>query len=771
MADEAFILSVSFPTGTGAYNDRQAVGARFINTSGTDIIITQLARWVISGNSQTHAVGIYTSNSFSSPVRTVTVNCSGATPTAFLYGSISAYTWTAGTSIFIMSTENNGGDLWWGGTTAYPSVTTCGVASVDSAVSVSGTITPSGQTSTAWGPVNFKFSSPSIPGWTKAGTIYTTNGLPYAVSSAITDATVGDTIKLPVSGSFTWGADGSGIFVSKAVIIDGQGSTVNISSSGPSYSNGGVLNNSGAARITGFTFQQPLNAAGHTTAIKCTGTAGWRVDHNTYEGATSGDPGYFIYADAYGLIDHNTLNTYIGNDEPVVMRGPGDAWTTAANAGTVNAIYFEDNTKNGPAYMEANSNGRFVARFNTFNDTAKSLDGHGYWTNDSPPLGVRLTEFYYNTFTGTSGSYTAIEVRGGMHYGFFNSTLNNSAGYQLTDYGYQANNGNWGVYQTPLNYPLFCQIGTGQMSSINATALVAYQRAQINSPGSTTWTSIGFPSNNSTAQGTATGAGSGSGTAYITPATEPAYVFGNTQNGSVWGISNGNVNADAITLYQTQTGNPSATFTGATIILSNRNYFADAGAAANTGAYVGTAATMAGTTPVGKTNQGFWVTNEGSWRAGYSGTSGRLYVSNGSTWVLSYTPYTYPHPLQASAPYLISASVNAAGTSLILTWSESCTTGSGGAGGVTLTASGGAVTVNTPPTGSGSNTYTYPLSRTISGAETLTTGYTQPGNGIEATTGGADVASYSGASVTNNSSINSTQASSLRPLAAISGGF
>jgi len=104
----------------------------------------------------------------------------------------------------------------------------------------------------------------------------------------------------------------------------------------------------------------------------------------------------------------------------------------------------------------------------------------------------------------------------------------------------------------------------------------------------------------------------------------------------------------------------------------------------------------------------------------------------------------------SSAPTYSSGAINNLGSTLSVIYSASCTTGSGGNGGVTITASGGAVTP-TYSSGSGSTTYVYTLSRTINIGETVTTSYTQPGNGIEATSDGTDVASYSNQSVTNNS--------------------
>ncbi len=836
-ADVTFVTGVSLSNTTR--NDASAkVGCQLKNGCGVDITITQVGRWKVSGNSQTHTVGIYTGSvgGTATAVATASVDMSTGSAGTFVYATLSSpYTWTAGSTIYLYSTETNGGDSWYEHDTT---LTYTNVATILSSSVADPLISALGDQNRSYVPVSFKYSGPVASFSQTSATTWDCAADQYSINVCMGSVSTGDTVNLPVADSATWGAAQSFVLLSKAITLNGHGTTVNIAPNAPTYSSAGVLVNTGGARVTGLTFQQPL-VGGTTTAIKVATTAGWRIDHCTYESATSGDPGYFIYAIAYGLIDHNTINTYVGNDEWLLARGPSDSWTTANSLGTANAIFVEDNTFNGPSYMDFNSNARGVVRFNVFHETAKNVDGHGYWTN-SPPYGVRQTEVYYNSFLGTSGNYSAIEIRGGLHYGFFNTTLNNSAGYTYSDYGYQANNGNWGFFQTPSDYPLFFQAGTGTMTTINATALVANQRCEIKTTGSTTlaqWQAIGAPNNNIGTQFTATGAGVGSGTVLIAPATEPGYIFGNTQNGSVWAVGTGPIGtnstwltntagyaigatsitiasrtdggsqdgrigagdavsfsgdtngrylvtsgfgqgtqsgvitiaspgllqaipASAVTMtsgplatYQQKSGNPSATFTSANIILSNRNYFADAGAAPNTGAYVGTAATMAGLTAVGKTNQAFWVTNEGSWRAGFTNTSGRMYISNGATWVLSYTPYTYPHPLQGAAPYLVGATINTSGTTLTLVWSESCTTGAGGSGGVTVTPSGGASTA-TYSSGSGSNTYVYSLSRSIGGVETLTTSYTQPGNGIEATTGGADVASYSGSAVTNNSTAN-----------------
>jgi hypothetical protein len=103
-----------------------------------------------------------------------------------------------------------------------------------------------------------------------------------------------------------------------------------------------------------------------------------------------------------------------------------------------------------------------------------------------------------------------------------------------------------------------------------------------------------------------------------------------------------------------------------------------------------------------------------------------------------------------TAPTMSSATIGTSGTTLTLGMDETCSIGAGGNGGVTLSASGGAVTA-TYSSGSGSSSLVYNLSRTINQGETVTVSYTQPGNGIEDTSGN-DLATFSNSAVTNNSS-------------------
>jgi len=102
-----------------------------------------------------------------------------------------------------------------------------------------------------------------------------------------------------------------------------------------------------------------------------------------------------------------------------------------------------------------------------------------------------------------------------------------------------------------------------------------------------------------------------------------------------------------------------------------------------------------------------------------------------------------------TAPTLSTATVPTGGGAITLAFSEVVVVGAGGNAGWTLTASGGASAMSYV-SGSGSSSLVYNLDRTILTGETLTVAYVQPGNGIEDASGN-DLATLSGASVTNNS--------------------
>ncbi len=108
---------------------------------------------------------------------------------------------------------------------------------------------------------------------------------------------------------------------------------------------------------------------------------------------------------------------------------------------------------------------------------------------------------------------------------------------------------------------------------------------------------------------------------------------------------------------------------------------------------------------------------------------------------------TYVAP---TAPSVASISIPALGTTLVVIWNQSASIGAGGSGGFTVVASAGAKTV-TYASGAPGTTSTFNLSPTAVSGETFQLLYTNPGNGFEGTTGGIDVANFSGLTVFNQS--------------------
>ncbi len=447
--------------------------------------------------------------------------------------------------------------------------------------------------------------------FTKSGTVYSTDGSSTDVQAAIYDANAGDTVNIP-AGTFTWGANNTSVYVTKAITLQGAGkanTTIVMSTSGPAYG-GAAISIGAAATVKSFSISSP-SGTDNRTPLSAGSSNGWRVTDINY--TQSGTQGYFMYiGGVYGLIDNCQFTGGSGSSELIFMRGPNDSWQTASSMGTANAVYIEDCAFNKDCYVcDANSNARVVVRFCTVTWVIK-VDAHGKASN-SPPRGVRQTEAYNNHWTGNGlgGAWPALELRGGTGMVFDNTNDDNTSAIRgfmkLNEYGCLATWPNFGSFQTPVNYPVDDQIGTGMDPK--------------------------------------------------TGGAEPMYLWNNLKAGDPMPFLWDTIPSAAISLYQSQTGNSSATFALQDIIKPDRDYFAQ-GTTFNgtTGVGRGTRAQMNAITPT-KTGVGFWVTDEGTWNNG-SASSGRLYVWNGSAWVLKYTPFTYPHPLRGGSPATLPAPIN-----------------------------------------------------------------------------------------------------------------
>lgn len=197
-----------------------------------------------------------------------------------------------------------------------------------------------------------------------------------------------------------------------------------------------IMTQDKAFRITGLTFDATqAQALNHSWGqIQITGIAkGWRVDHikidnMSYVGiAVAGSGG-----ETYGLIDNSIFNKYLSYSASGVyilgnMSGTpkGDAsWDLTYTPGTANAVYIENNIFNcygmGNGGIDAYGGARYVFRYNQVNGT--NVNHHGF---DSGGYASPHTfEIYNNTFNNTgSNIFTTIGLLRGGTGVIFNNTI------------------------------------------------------------------------------------------------------------------------------------------------------------------------------------------------------------------------------------------------------------------------------------------------------------------------------------------------------------
>ena len=418
------------------------------------------------------------------------------------------------------------------------------------------------------------------------------------VQDTINDAgcVTGDVVYIPAC-TVTWTGTVS-IPNSKKITIQGAGSTNTV------ITHSGIaidLNESGS-RVTGIEFITPIGGAGQ---LVFTNGVGWRIDHCKFtndSGALRNAitvSGMNVTTFPEGLIDNNVIN-----ECKILVVGAGSftkdciEWARAVVFGTVNSVYIEDNafskTGNGTNVIDTNRAGCYVARYNTFNGL--SGQAHVHSLQSSNERGPRNWEFYGNEWTGDS--WGAMFIRAGTGY-IWGNTIGADWGHSVIfdnvrsnyDIGGDAGECNgasdWDGNELANGWPCRDQIGRGLDASL--------------------WTTEN---------------------PYPSQASMPVYIVNNRHDGSIGNvyIHNGD---DAW-------------------IVSDRDYFNEvASFDGTTGAGSGTFAEMNNITP-NKTGVGWWCTDKGGdWNANVEGVNdGCLYVWDGDSWEVEYTPYDYPHPLR-----------------------------------------------------------------------------------------------------------------------------
>ncbi len=454
--------------------------------------------------------------------------------------------------------------------------------------------------------------------------------IPAEVQTAVNNASDGATITF-AAGAYSWGTS-INLSNSKGVtlICEMQGSCgVTV---GGSFIIQLVFSgtNTNLYRVSGFTFQ---NASSYYTLAfyGYGGTAGSpykatnvRIDHNTFQNYSANIVAILFGENTsvsvtYGLVDHNTM-TGTNNAELAVLIGA--EWSSPPEAsyqGTANAMYFEDNTlaftklgTGGTPCIDSWGGASVVIRHNAMTNCLTASHGVVHWG------GPWSYEVYANTF--------AVDAGGGL---FLDG------------------------------YRLFHHHGSGEFIAFNNT-FTAYSGKSTNALAMThyrtaTPAAVGYADPPGRCDGTKVKDGNRSpiGTYYGYPCwrqpgrngkadLKPMYVWNNRWSDNLARIDMAVENPGGAT-------NPSIGYH----IAANRDYYNAVSNAAQTSAnspFNGTAGMGFGTLanrPVTCTTGteagggvGYFATNEGS-----QGTLYRCSATN--TWTTHYTPYTYPHPLQA----------------------------------------------------------------------------------------------------------------------------
>lgn len=149
--------SINFLTGHAvgtARHDFTGSPGVVVTVGAAPVTVTDIGRWVIAGNNQSHTLRIYDLSD--ADIGNVTVNTSGAPSAAFLYGALGTAVMLAASSVYLIcSDETFNGDDWsnndatitWGSdfSTAY------------SGYFAFGSLNQNFDTGHSYGPIDFKY--------------------------------------------------------------------------------------------------------------------------------------------------------------------------------------------------------------------------------------------------------------------------------------------------------------------------------------------------------------------------------------------------------------------------------------------------------------------------------------------------------------------------------------------------------------------------------------------------------------------------------------
>jgi hypothetical protein len=473
------------------------------------------------------------------------------------------------------------------------------------------------------------------------------------VQSALNSATAGSTVNIP-AGTCTWT---SPLAYTTPANLTIQGQTVCTGSGSPSSGDNiactdqttivdgmsytasdrplmGFTTTSGTFRLTGISLKGNGSTQTYNGAIVIDGdSTSIRVDHShfynlaaltvTTNGAVA------------GVIDHNILNPSSGSVVRINggndSEGFGDSdWAAPTALGTSNFTYFEDNKFiNGG--NDCFSGGRWVIRYNTMIEQNGSGFTQTHPTGGSDrDRGCRAFELYGNSFSAQGETaFGAFFLSSGTGVVWGNTADSSSVSNFTTIHSMRRDNTTYSQTATPNGWG-YCGTsfdGTGSDWDHNTNTSTGYRC--VDQPGSGQGDLMSGYWPNPT--NTVTKCTSTQSCFNPNEASEPVYEWMDTWAGSSGSFWN-NYDSD--------------------VLINNSDYYVwcNPSSASGCKSFDGTrgvgSGTLASRPSTCTTGVAYWATDQGNWNHSSGGSEGELFkCTAANTWTLSYTPYTYPHPL------------------------------------------------------------------------------------------------------------------------------